>query len=129
MARGYVRFAAEQRALFDVVYATGLDKSRYPELEPAYQRVEEPFSSCVARLCPDDPEAASALADALEANARGHAALLLEGSYAKGPDAIDRAGAQAARATLRICLGSRDLSDKRHIIWNKKSALSGPGKF
>ena len=105
MTRGYVRFAAEQRALFDVVYTTGLDKSRYPELEPAYQRVEEPFSSCVARLCPDDPEDAAALEDALEANARGHAALLLDGSYGEEPDAIDRAAAQAARAALALIQG------------------------
>jgi AcrR family transcriptional regulator len=105
MARGYVRFAAQQRPLFDVVYATGLDKSRYPELGPAYQRVEEPFSSCVARLCPDDPEAATALEDALEASARGHAALLLEGAYGEGPGAIDRATAQAARATLALIRG------------------------
>jgi AcrR family transcriptional regulator len=105
MARGYVRFAAEQRPLFDVVYATDLDKSRYPELVPAYERVEEPLSSCVARLCPDDPEAAAALGDALEASARGHAALLLEGSYGEGPDAIDRAAAQAARATVALIQG------------------------
>jgi AcrR family transcriptional regulator len=107
MARSYVRFAAEQRPLFDVVYATDLDKSRYPELGPAYQRVEEPFSSCVAGLCPDDPEAAAALEDALEASARGHAALLLEGSYGEGPEAIDRAAARAARATLALIEGFR----------------------
>lgn len=105
MTRGYVRFAAEQRALFDVVYTTGLEKSRYPELEPAYLRVEEPFSACVARLCPDDPEAATALEDALEANARGHAALLLDGSYGEEPGAIDRAAAQAARAALALIQG------------------------
>jgi AcrR family transcriptional regulator len=105
MARGYVRFAAEQRPLFDVVYATDLDKSRHPELVPAYEGVEEPFSACVARLCPDDPEAAAALEDALEASARGHAALLLEGSYGEGPDAVDRAAAQAARTTVALIEG------------------------
>ena len=105
MARGYVRFAAEQRPLFDVVYATDLDKSRYPELVPAYERVEEPFSSCVARLCPDDPEAAKALEDALEANARGHAALLLEGAYGEVPAATDRAAALAARASTALIQG------------------------
>src|SRR6202034_1841818 len=31
MARAYVRFAAEQRPLFDTVFSAGLDKSRYPE--------------------------------------------------------------------------------------------------
>ena len=113
MARSYVRFAAEQRSLFDVVYATDLDKSRYPDLVPAYQRVEEPFSSCVARLCPDDPEAAEALEDALEANARGHAALLLEGSYGEGSEALDRATAQAARATLALIQGRAALQRPR----------------
>jgi AcrR family transcriptional regulator len=105
MARGYVRFAAEQRPLFDAVYATDLDKSRYPELASAYERIDEPFSSCVARLCPDDAEAAAALEDALEASARGHAALLLEGSYGEGPDAIDRAAARAARTTVALIEG------------------------
>jgi AcrR family transcriptional regulator len=105
MACSYVRFAAEQRPLFDVVYATDLDKSRYPDLVPAYERVEQPFSSCVARLCPDDPEAATSLEDALEASARGHAALLLDGSYGEGPEAVDRAAAQAARSTLAIIQG------------------------
>jgi hypothetical protein len=59
----------------------------------------------VARLCPDDAEAAAALENALEASARGHAALLLEGSYGQGPDAIDRAAEQAARATIALIQG------------------------
>ena len=113
MARSYIRFAAEQRPLFDVVYATDLDKSRYPELVHAYKRVEEPFSTCVARLCPDDPEAALALEDALEASARGHAALLLDGSYGEGPEAIDRAAAQAARVTLALIQGRAALQRPR----------------
>ena len=107
MARSYIGFAAERRPLFDVVYGTDLDKSRYPELVPAFERVEEPFGACVARLCPDDPEAATALGDALEASARGHAALLHEGSYGAGPEAVDKAAAQAARATLALIEGFR----------------------
>jgi len=102
MASGYVRFAAEQRPLFDVVYGAGLDKSRYPELRRAYERVEEPFHSCVARLCRDDPEAAEALGDALEAAAHGHAMFLIDGLYGEGPDAIAEAAAQAARVTLAL---------------------------
>jgi AcrR family transcriptional regulator len=113
MTRGYVRFAAEQRPLFDVVYAAGLDKSRYPELRPAYARVDEPFSSCVARLCPDDPEAASALEDALEAAAHGHAMLLIDGSYGEGPDAIAKAAAQAAGVTLALIQGRAALQRPR----------------
>lgn len=105
MTRGYVRFAAEHRPLFDVVYGAGLDKTRYPELRPAYERVEEPFGACVAELCPDDPQGAEALGDALEAAAHGHAMLLLDGSYGEGPEAIDRAAAQAAGVTLALIQG------------------------
>ena len=105
MAGAYVRFAAEQRPLFDVVYATGLDKTRYPELRAAYERVDEPLDSCVAQLCPNDPEAAEELADALEASAHGHAMLLLDGSYGEGAAAVERAEARAARVTLALILG------------------------
>ena len=100
-----VRFAAEHRALFYVVYGTELDKARYPELRPAYERVEEPFGACVTELCPDDPQAAKALGDALEAAAHGHAMLLLDGSYGEGPDAVDRAATQAARVTGALIQG------------------------
>jgi AcrR family transcriptional regulator len=105
MTRDYVTFAAENRPLFYVVYGTELDKARYPELRPAYQRVEEPFGACVAELCPDDPQGAEALGDALEAAAHGHAMLLLGGSYGEGPDAVDRAAAQAARVTGALIQG------------------------
>ena len=88
-----------------VVYGTELDKARYPELRPAYERVEEPFGACVAELCPDDPQAAEALGDALEAAAHGHAMLLLDGSYGEGPDAVDRAAARAARVTGALIQG------------------------
>lgn len=113
MASGYVRFAAEQRQLFDVVYRTDLDKNRYPELRLAYERVEGLLGSCVAELCPDDPQAAEALGDALEAAAHGHAMLLLDGSYGEGPDAIDQAAAQAARVTLALIQGRAALQRPR----------------
>jgi AcrR family transcriptional regulator len=113
MASGYVRFAAEQRQLFDVVYRTDLDKNRYPELRLAYERVEGLLGSCVAELCPDDPQAAEALGDALEAAAHGHAMLLLDGSYGEAPDAIDQAAAQAARVTLALIQGRAALQRPR----------------
>jgi AcrR family transcriptional regulator len=105
MARGYVRFAAEHRPLFDVVYGTGLDKTRYPEVRLAYERVEVPFDASVAELCPGDPRAAEALGDALEAAAHGHAMFLLDGLYGEGPEAIDRVAAQAAAVTLALIQG------------------------
>jgi AcrR family transcriptional regulator len=105
MTRGYVRFAAEHRPLFDVVYGTGLDKARYPELRAAYERVEKPFYAAVAELCPDDPPVALALGDALEASAHGNALFVLDGLFGEGPEAIDRAAAQAAAAALALIQG------------------------
>jgi AcrR family transcriptional regulator len=105
MTRGYVRFAAEHRPLFDVVYGSGLDKARYPEMRVAYERVEKPFEAAVAELCPDDPSAALALGGALEASAHGNAIFVLDGLFGEGPEAIDRAAAQAAAAALALIQG------------------------
>src|ERR1700683_2355806 len=40
MAGAYVRFAAQQRPLFDTIFSAGLDKSRYPELQRAWAPVD-----------------------------------------------------------------------------------------
>src|SRR5215467_14452771 len=37
MAGAYVRFAARQRPLFETLFNLGLDKSRYPELQSAWE--------------------------------------------------------------------------------------------
>lgn len=106
MASGYVRFAAEQRALFSVVFGFGLDKkSRYPELRQAYEDVEGMLSACVTDLCPADPDAAEQLADAIEATAHGYAALLTDQPEPPDPAAINRAASQAASATLALIQG------------------------
>ena len=81
--------------------------------------MEEPFGACVAELCPDDPQAAEALGDALEAAAHGHAMLLLDGSYGEGPDAVDRAAAQAARVTGALIQGRAALG----------AIVIGPGRL
>ena len=105
MARAYVRFASEQRPLFDTVFGTGLDKSRYPELQRAWRPLDETVDSCVAEICPGDPAAAQALAAAAEATAQGHAMLLQDGSYGQGEDAVRTASSQAARAVLALIQG------------------------
>ena len=105
MARAYVRFASEQRPLFDTVFGTGLDKSRYPELQRAWRPLDETVDSCVAEICPGDPAAAQALAAAAEATAHGYAMLLLDGSYGQGEDAVSAASGQAARAVLALIQG------------------------
>lgn len=112
MASGYVRFAAEQRALFSVVFGFGLDKkSRYPELRQAYEDVEGMLSACVAELCPADPDAAQQLADAIEAIAHGYAALLTDQPEPPDPAAINRAAGQAASATLALIQGRAALRE------------------
>ena len=105
-ASGYVRFAAEQRPLFSVVFGVGLDKkSRHRQLRQAYENVEGMLAASVTELCPADPAAADLLADAIEATAHGYAALLTDQPGSPDPAAIDRAAAQAARATLALIRG------------------------
>lgn len=105
MARAYVRFASEQRPLFDTVFGTGLDKSHYPELQRAWRPLDETVDSCVEEICAGDPAAAEALAAAAEATAHGYAMLLLDGSYGQGTDAVRTASGQAARAVLALIHG------------------------
>jgi AcrR family transcriptional regulator len=112
IASGYVRFAAQQRALFSVVFGFGLDKkSRYPQLRQAYEEVEDMLGSCVAALCPGDPDGAERLADAIEATAHGYATLLIDQPGAPDPDAVERAADQAASATLALIRGREALRD------------------
>jgi AcrR family transcriptional regulator len=105
MARAYVRFAGEQRPLFDTVFGTGIDKSRYPELQRAWRPLDDTVDSCVAEICAGDAAAAGALAAAAEATAHGHAMLLLDGSYGQGEQAVRTAAGQAASATLALIAG------------------------
>ena len=108
MARAYVRFAAEQRPLFETLFSAGLDKSRYPELKRAYEPVDA-FFTLVDDVCEGDQAAADAVAGALEATAHGHAALLLDGEYGEGPDAVRSAADRAAAATLALIEGREAL--------------------
>ena len=106
MAGAYVRFAAEQPALFGVVFGVGLDKKqRYPELRETYEDVEGNFAACVAELCPDDPGGAEELGDAIEATAHGYAALLTDRPGAPDPADVTRAADQAERATRALIRG------------------------
>jgi AcrR family transcriptional regulator len=106
MAAGYVRFAAEQPALFGVVFGVGLDKKgRHPELRQAYEDVEGVLTACVAELCPGDPDAAEQLTDAIGATAHGFAALLTDQPGTLGAADIDRAAEQAANATRALIHG------------------------
>jgi AcrR family transcriptional regulator len=106
MAAGYVRFAAEQPALFGVVFGLGLDKKkRHPELRQAYENVEGMLEACVVELCPGDATAAEELTDAIEATAHGYAALLTDQPGPPDPGDIGRAAEQAAKAARALIQG------------------------
>jgi AcrR family transcriptional regulator len=113
MAAGYVRFAAEQPALFGVVFGIGLDKKkRYPELRQAYENVEAALETRVAELCPRNP-AAEELTNAIEATAHGYAALLTDQPGTPDPADIDRTAEQAANATRALIHGRSALRADR----------------
>ena len=105
LARAYVRFAAEQRPLFDTLFVAGIDKSRYPEFRRAFHALEETFRASALEVCEHDAKAADALMAAVEATAHGHAALLLDGSFDDEADPVGSAADQAARATLALIQG------------------------
>jgi AcrR family transcriptional regulator len=105
MTRAYVRFAAEQRPMFEALFHAGLDKSRYPVLRRAYEPVDALFLSAVTEICQGDAAAAETLAAVLEATAHGHAALLLDGEYGDGADSVRAAAEQAAHATHALIDG------------------------
>jgi AcrR family transcriptional regulator len=105
MAGVYVRFAAEQRALFDVLFGAGIDKSKYPDLSSAAEPVLEMFLAPVRILCDGDPEAVDDLVMAVSATAHGHAALLRDGAFGTGPEAVGAAESRAARATAALIAG------------------------
>jgi AcrR family transcriptional regulator len=104
VASAYVRFAAEHRPLFDTLYSAGIDKSRYPELQRAWEPIDALLAQ-VRQICDGDAAAAQALTAAAEATAHGHAMLLVDGEYGQGPDAVRAAADSAARAALALIAG------------------------
>ena len=108
MARAYVRFAAGNRPMFEVLYESGLDKSRHPEIEAAERPLDEAFQGCVRALADGDDALADEMAITFEATARGHAMLLLDGGPDPDERAVELAAERAARAT-RALVESRSL--------------------
>jgi AcrR family transcriptional regulator/8-oxo-dGTP pyrophosphatase MutT (NUDIX family) len=109
MARGYVRFAAASRPLFEVLYEAGLDKARHPEIEAAERPVNDAFLACVSALCDGHEDESENLATAVEATAQGHAMLLLDSSCDQAGDAVERTAERTARATLALI-------ESRHLL-------------
>ena len=115
VARAYVAFAAEERALFDVVFGAGLDKAEHPDVAAASAAVLTlllPETAAVAR----DEEQARERLMAIASLCHGFAVFLAERAF--GPvDAalaptLDRVE-QAARALVAGYSPSRSPSSSR----------------
>jgi AcrR family transcriptional regulator len=100
-AQAYVRFAAHEPALFEIMFSTGLDKSRYPELAEAGDAVAALLMPVVKRLTAD-PDAAFDLLLRVASAAHGLAAFLRQGIFGLGPDAVADTETAAARTTRDI---------------------------
>jgi AcrR family transcriptional regulator len=109
IARGYVRFAATSRPLFEMLYEAGIDKASHPEIEAAERPLTDAFLDCVRAMSGDAPdEAVDDLATALEATAYGHAVLLLDSGSGQDSGTVELAAERTARAILAL-VASRDL--------------------
>jgi AcrR family transcriptional regulator len=109
MARGYVRFAADHRSLFEMLYESGVDKARHPEIEAAEQPLDDAFMDCVRALSGRDDALSEDLATAIEATAYGHAMLLLDSGRGQDQKAIELAAERTARAALALVESRRVL--------------------
>lgn len=105
----YVRFAAERRPMFEVLFGAGLDKSRHASLGAAAGAVIDAISAVARKLAPrGDGGHADALVKAITGLAQGHATLLLDGGFGAPPDqAVDLAAERAAAATRALVRGRR----------------------
>jgi AcrR family transcriptional regulator len=105
-AVAYVRFAAERRAMFEVLFGAGLEKARYPRLEEATLGLMADLVNATLPLAPGrDPEAAGALVMAMAGLAQGHATLLLDHAFGAGPEVVEDTARRVAAATRALVRG------------------------
>jgi AcrR family transcriptional regulator len=103
-ASAYVRFAAEEPALFDITFNAGLDKSRFAELASAGDEVADLLLPVARRLAPD-PDAASDVLLRIAAAAHGLAVFLRQGLFGVGRGALTDTEQKAARTARAIAQG------------------------
>lgn len=105
-ARAYVRFAAERRAMFEVLFSAGLEKPRFPRLEAATHALLGDLVEATRPLAPErDAEAAGALVLAMGGLAQGHATLLLDHAFGAGDDVVEAAVKRVDAATRALVRG------------------------
>jgi AcrR family transcriptional regulator len=96
-ASAYVRFAVEQRPLFELTFAAGLDKRTRPDLAEAGAALLG-LLEAPAKAIRGDDRAAHELVLAVAACAHGHAVFVLEGVRDDQRDPLRQARGQAAEA-------------------------------
>jgi AcrR family transcriptional regulator len=105
----YVRFAHDDRALFDAAYNTHRDKAAHPSLSAASQAIYDLLLE-PARAVIGEADAGS-LVIAVGAVTHGYSALLLQQGFGDGPAALAAAQEQAERSVRDLIDGmSRRLS-------------------
>lgn len=102
-ASAYVRFAAEERALFDITFLAGLDKGRHPELAAAGSALHDDLMPVTSRVTAD-PDAAFDLLVRVSAAAHGLALFLQQDMLPGAWNTLATVEAQAAR-TARDLVG------------------------
>jgi hypothetical protein len=106
-ASAYVRFAAEEPALFDITFNAGLDKSRFAELASAGDEVAVLLLPVARQLTPDADDAFDLLLRVAGA-AHGLAVFLRQGLFGVGGGALTDTEEKAAR-TARAITRQRDV--------------------
>lgn len=109
-AQAYVRFADDQRPLFQALAGSGFGKDSHPEIARAAQAIGAVFLSPAAELASGDETAAARLTSAIVATAHGHAMLMLDGTFGSGHHAAEAAAEQASAATLALISGRDSLT-------------------
>src|SRR5882757_8765651 len=100
-AAAYVQFAADQPALFELTFAAGLDKTRFPALAEAGRALFTELSTPAQTLC-GDRRRARRLVLAIAACAHGNAVFLTEGVLADLPNPLSAAKREAATAATAL---------------------------
>ena len=102
-ARAYVRFVAQHRAGFDLVYAPELRPLQDPDLRQAGRSVMDLLLPLAMEAADDDPSAAMKLIEQFMAVAHGYACLYVVGFFgSRGPEGLEELAGLAAETTRRL---------------------------